>query len=179
MLEENLSKKPKPIEYYASQALTKLLEPKIVQATPCKGNFSEEVKKEHYPSPFCRGSFFPYCGNSFLQYPRYPQFNFPLLYQNRVVSTLNQKPLVNTLSESKGIQIGKNLGDINNQKISNIYKLTTQKPIQVESLENVQEKAICRKLFKGRSYKCRNIYKTILVNMRIYLKKYREKHFLY
>lgn len=52
--------------------------------------------------------------------------------------------------------------------------LEEQKEDKEESLENLPESSICKKLFKGNSYNCRNIYKSILRNMHSYLKNNRD-----
>ena len=43
-------------------------------------------------------------------------------------------------------------------------------PIEEESLDKLTEIKICKKLFKGNSYSCRNVFKSIMVNMHTYLK---------
>lgn len=52
------------------------------------------------------------------------------------------------------------------------------KKLQEESLEKIPEIKMCKLLFKGNSYQCRNVYKSIMVNMLSYLKLNRDDIFL-
>ena len=144
----------------------------------------------YFPPPSPLGLLRPYPApmNVFLNvFPSYPQ-PLPNLPGRPRPSPPGWSPARNLTPNSRptsgpqvrqvprsGEQAARPRGEVEEEKQENSgQRQDEDPPNEDESLSKIQDTNACKRLFKGRSYKYRNVYKSIMRNMHACLRKNRE-----